>query len=207
MHCGQFAARRGKVANPPSCRWSGKSERFPKGARLLCYLPVAARMARPRSGATGAESLRGRAAAGLVAAAKRPAATQATAHVDQSAAAPRARATARACDKPAPIAVTRCGCALQPPPTLKTSALLRASRDPQGKARLRSRAFSICANCAEITSPRGLCRTDSRTACRSPWQGRHRARRALWPPRRSPRRQSWRNRSALRSPFRATSPR
>lgn len=101
----------------------------------------------------------------------------------------------------------RCAVRLRATTTAKNICPLRASRDRQGKARPRSQAFSICANCAEITSPRGFCRTDSRTACRSPWRGRHRARRALWPPRQSPRRQSWRNRSALRSPFRATSPR
>ena len=43
-----------------------------------------------------------------------------------------------------------------------------------------------------------------RTACRSPWRDRHTARRSWWPWPHSPHRRSWRIRSAIRSPCRAT---
>ena len=50
------------------------------------------------------------------------------------------------------------------------------------------RALSLtCAACADVTSPDRPCRTGSRTACRLPWRGRHRARPAWSPPRRSSR--------------------
>ncbi len=55
------------------------------------------------------------------------------------------------------------------------------------KARPDGRAFSFPRTRAAITSPKRPCRTGSRTACRLPWRDRHRARRAWWPRRRSPR--------------------